>query len=157
MVAMCCIDFMVTPLAGLTGLVSGAAALSLLFSSGMPLAAADPGVETDGQGFVGSVARCTAPDTLLVFGNTSDARVAICRTPSGQFEYRGVRVSDGAKLVAPAVFRGGEYIAEDDGNLYTVTSRALTVSKGTQVISQESMVNFYQPGTGGADREKSPS
>ena len=131
--------------------------MSLVLSNSLSVAVADPGTATDGQGFVDSVARCVPPNTLLVFGNTNDARVAICQTPSGQLEYRGVRVSDGAKLVAPAVYRVGAYVAEDDGNIYTVTSRSLTVSKGNQVVSQESMENFYQPGTGGADREKSPS
>jgi hypothetical protein len=137
-------------------LTVAAAACSALLAIGMHSAAADPDIETDDQGFVGSTARCTPPDTLVVFGNTDDARVAICKTPSGQYEYRGVRVSDGAKLVAPAVQdRSGAFVAEDDGKTYTVTSRSLVVSADNQVVSQESMVNFYQPGTGGADREKS--
>jgi hypothetical protein len=135
---------------------AGAAACSALFAVGMPSATADPEPKTDAQGFVNSTARCVRPDIVVVFGHTEDARVAICKTPSGQFEYRGVRVSDGAKLVAPAVQDpSGAFVAEDDGNTYTVTSRSLVVKAGDQVISQESMINFHQPGTGGADRQKS--
>jgi hypothetical protein len=131
-----------------------AAACSTLLAIGAPMATADP--ETDGQGFVNSTARCNPPEAVIAFGSTEDARVAICRTPSGQLEYRGVRVQDGAKLVAPASqSANGAFVAEDDGKLYTVTASSLIVSAGRQVISKEPMINFHQPGTGGASREKS--
>jgi hypothetical protein len=131
-----------------------AAACSVLLAVGMPSAAAEP--DTDGRGFVNSTARCDPPEVVVVFGSTDESRVAICKTPSGQYEYRGVRISDGAKLIAPAVqARSGAFVAEDEGKTYTVTSSSLIVRAGDQVISQDSMVDFYQPGTGGAKREKS--
>src|SRR6202000_3549455 len=71
-----------------------------LLAIGTPLAAADP--STDALGFVDSTARCAAPDTAVAFGSTATSRVAICKTSSGKYEYRGVRISDGAKLVVPA-------------------------------------------------------
>jgi hypothetical protein len=132
-------------------LAVGAAACSALLAIGAPSATGDP--QTDGQGFVNSTARCTPPNVVVAFGNTDNARVAICRTPNGQFEYRGVRVSDGAKLIAPATQdESGAFIAEDDGNTYAVTSRSLVVRSGEKVISEESMENFHQPGTGGPSR-----
>jgi hypothetical protein len=135
-------------------LAVAAAACSTLFVIGMPSAAGQP--ETDGRGFINSAARCDPPEVVVVFGSTDESRVAICKTPSGQYEYRGVRVSDGAKLIAPAVqTRNGAFVAEDEGNTYTLTSNSLIVSAGEQVTSKESMVDFYQPGTGGAKREKS--
>jgi hypothetical protein len=131
-----------------------AVACSMLFAIGIPSAAAGP--ETDRRGFINSTARCDPPEAVVVFGSTDESRVAICKTLSGQYEYRGVRVSDGAKLIAPAVqSRSGAFVAEDEGKTYTVTSSSLTVSAGDEVISHESMVDFYQPGTGGAKREKS--
>jgi hypothetical protein len=123
-----------------------AAACWALVALGMQSAIADP--PTDALGFVDSTARCAAPDTAVVFGGTATSRVAICKTQSGKYEYRGVRISDGAELVAPASASGdGGYVAENDGVSYTVTSSSLVVSEGNQVIHQEPMVYFQGPKT----------
>jgi hypothetical protein len=117
-----------------------------LLAVGAPAAAADP--STDALGFVDSTARCAAPDTAIVFGSTANSRVAICKTTSGKYEYRGVRISDGAKLVVPASASGdGRYVAESSGITYTVTSSALVVSQGNQEIRREPMVYFQGPKT----------
>jgi hypothetical protein len=123
-----------------------AAACTALLAFGVPSAAADPA--TDALGFVDSTARCAAPDTAVVFGSTATSRVAICKTQSGKYEYRGVRISDGAKLVVSATpSDDGGYVAENDGVTYTVTSSSLVVSEGNQVIHQEPMVYFHGPKT----------
>ena len=123
-----------------------AAAGCALFVLGIPSAPADPA--TDALGFVDSTARCAAPDTAVVFGSTASSRVAICKTQSGKYEYRGVRISDGAKLAAPATASDdGGYVAENDGVSYKVTSSSLVVSEGNQVIHQEPMVYFHGPKT----------
>lgn len=120
------------------------AACSGLLAVGMPAATAAPG--TDGQGFVDSVARCTAPDTAVAFGDTETSRVAICKSPGGQYEYRGVRVRDGAKLIVPAMQSGdGKFAAENDGVTYTVTASSLVVSAGNRVIREEPMADFHSP------------
>ncbi|UQX11672.1 hypothetical protein [Candidatus Mycobacterium methanotrophicum] len=125
---------------------AAAAAGWALFTLGLPLAVADP--STDALGFVDSTARCAAPDTAVVFGSTATSRVAICKTQSGKYEYRGVRISDGAKLVVPAsASAAGGYVAESDGVTYTVTSSSLVVTKGNQVIHQEPMAYFHGPKT----------
>ena len=123
-----------------------AAACWTLFAIGTPLAAADPA--TDALGFVDSSARCAAPNTAVAFGSTAESRVAICKSPAGQFGYHGVRVSDGAKLIAMAsVSADGSYVAKQDGVTYTVTSSALVVSDGSGVIRREPMVSFHGPKT----------
>jgi hypothetical protein len=123
-----------------------AAACWALLAVGAPSAAADP--PTDALGFVDSTARCAAPDTAVVFGSTSASRVAICKASSGKYEYRGVRISDGAKLVLPASASGdGGFVAESAGITYTVTSSSLVVSEGNQEIRRESMVYFHGPKT----------
>jgi hypothetical protein len=123
-----------------------AAACWALLAVGAPSAAADP--PTDALGFVDSTARCAAPDTAVVFGSTSTSRVAICKAPSGKFEYRGVRISDGAKLVLPASASGdGGFVAGSAGITYTVTSSSLVVSEGNQEIRREPMVYFHGPKT----------
>jgi hypothetical protein len=123
-----------------------AAACWVLLAVGAPAATADPA--TDALGFVESTARCAAPDTAVAFGSTATSRVAICQTPSGKYEYRGVRISDGAKLVVPlSTSSDGGFVAGSDGITYTVTSSSLVVSEGDQVIRTESMVYFRGPKT----------
>jgi hypothetical protein len=123
-----------------------AAACWVLLAVGVPAATADPA--TDALGFVDSTARCAAQDTAVAFGSTATSRVAICQTPSGKYEYRGVRISDGAKLVVPAsTSSDGGFVADSDGITYTVTSSSLVVSEGNQVIRTESMEYFHQPKT----------
>jgi hypothetical protein len=119
---------------------------SALLAIGMPSAGADPSI--DSLGFVDSTARCAAPDTAIAFGSTANSRIAICKTPNGQYGYRGVRISDGAKLIATASqSTDGGFVAQHDGITYTVTSSSLVVSDGTQVIRREPMVSFHGPKT----------
>jgi hypothetical protein len=74
--------------------------------------------------------------------------VAICESPSGKYEYRGVRVRDGAKLVIPATKSSdGKYVAENDGITYTVSPSSLVVSVGSEVIRTEPMVDYHGPET----------
>jgi hypothetical protein len=127
-------------------LTVAAAACSMLLAIGVPSATAAPA--TDGQGYVDSTARCTTPDTAVAFGSTATSRVAICKTPGGEYEYRGVRVRDGAKLIVPASRSGdGGFVADNDGTTYTVTASSLVVSMGEQVIREEPMVDFHGPET----------
>ncbi|HUB57846.1 MAG TPA: hypothetical protein VMB04_22120 [Mycobacterium sp.] len=117
-----------------------------MFAFGVPSAPADP--STDALGFVDSSARCAAPDTAVAFGSTATSRVAICKSSSRKYEYHGVRISDGAKLVVPATESSdGGYVGESDGITYTVTSSSLVVSQGNQVIRSEPMVYFHGPKT----------
>jgi hypothetical protein len=125
---------------------AAAAACWVLLTVCAPAAAAGP--SADSQGYVDSTARCVTPDTVVAFGSTESSRVAICKTPAGQYQYRGVRIRDGAKLILPASKTSdGEYVANDSGNTYTVTAHSLTVSQGKEVSREESMVDFHQPGT----------
>ncbi len=103
------------------------------------------GVPTfDGQGYVDSTARCTAPDVVVAFGSTATSRVAICKSSDGQYEYRGVRVTDGAKLILAASSTGdGGFVAKKDGVSYSVSSNGLVISAGSQVIRDETMVDYH--------------
>lgn len=98
---------------------------------------------SDGQGYVDSTARCSPPDTAVAFGSTDVSRVAICKSSDGKYTYRGVRLSDGAKLILPATASGRGFVADNDGVTYTLTANALVVSAGGQVIREESMVDFH--------------
>jgi hypothetical protein len=123
-----------------------AVATAGLLSLGAPAASADPA--TDALGFLDSSARCAAPNTAVAFGSTANSRVAICKSPAGLYGYHGVRVSDGAKLIASAsASADGSFVAKQDGVTYTVTSSALVVSDASGVIRREPMVSFHGPKT----------
>jgi hypothetical protein len=118
-----------------------AAAGSMLLAIAVPQVMAAP--TTDASGYVDSTARCASPDTAVAFGSTDSSRVAICKSSSGKYEYRGVRLRDGAKLILPATASGGGFVAESDGITYTVTASSLAVRSGNQAVRDEPMVDFH--------------
>ncbi len=121
------------------------AAFSALFMVVVP--PASPAPAFDSQGYVDSTARCTSPAQAVVFGSTGTSRVAICRSPDGDYQYRGVRVRDGAKLITSASRSSdGAFTAGNDGIEYMVTSSALVISAGERVIRDETMLDFHRPG-----------
>lgn len=127
-------------------LAVGAAAASAIVAIGVPLAIAAPTAAppADGQGYINSTARCTAPDTAVLFGATDTSRVAICKTAAGAFEYRGVRVSDGAKLIVAATQSSGDtFVAKNDAATYMVTPKALSVTVGGNTVRTESWIDFH--------------
>jgi hypothetical protein len=110
----------------------------------LPTAFAAP--SSDGDGYIDSTARCAPPSTVVVFGSTDNSRVAICKSADGNYTYRGVRISDGAKLIVPAQASGdGTFIAESGGMRYTVTAKSLAIGDGAKVIREEPMVDFHGP------------
>lgn len=125
-------------------LLAGAASLALLGALDVmgPLAFAET-PSSDGKGYIDSTARCVSPDVAVVFGSTASSRIAICRDSAGAYEYRGVRVRDGAKLIAPASLTSKGFVAESDGGTYTVSASALEVTYGGTVLRDEPMVDFH--------------
>jgi hypothetical protein len=125
-----------------------AAAASALIAVGMPLAFAAPTAAppSDSEGYVNSTARCSSPDTAVLFGTTQSSRVAICKTADGSFEYRGVRVSDGAKLIAPAKQTStSTFVVNNDGVKYTITPTALSVTANGDTFRTETWSDFHGP------------
>lgn len=144
-----------------SGLFFGVAAASALVAVGVPFALAAPTAAppSDGQGYVDSTARCTKPDTAVVFGTTDTSRVAICKTAAGAYEYRGVRVGDGAKLIATATQTSDQtFVVKNDGATYTVTPTALSVTVGGNTFRTESWTDYHgpqAPATGSSSTAKS--
>ena len=112
-------------------------------AGGLPSAVGAPG--SDGQGYLDSTARCGTVDKTVIFGSTDTSRIAVCKKDDG-YEYRGVRVRDGAKLIVPAERTDdGAFIVDTGGIQYLVTAKSLVVSKGNKVIREEPMVDFHGP------------
>lgn len=131
-----------------TGLGLAAAAASAAAAIGVPLAMAAPTAAppSDTGGYLDSTARCTAPDTAVLFGSTKTSRVAICKTAADAYEYRGVRVSDGAKLIAAAEQTSADtYVVTNDGVTYTLTPTALSVTAGGDTFRTETWTDFHAP------------
>lgn len=122
--------------------------------SGVGTASAAPA--SDGRGYLDSTARCASADATVLFGSTDASRVAICSVPGGKFEYRGVRLRDGAKLVVPATRNDdGAFVVSNAGIEYLVTPKSLVLSAGEKVIREEAMIDFHRPGApAAADSEK---
>lgn len=131
-----------------TGLGLAAAAASAAVAVGVPLAMAAPTASppSDTGGYLESTARCTAPDTAVLFGTTKTSRVAVCKTAAGAYEYRGVRVSDGAKLIVAAEQTSTDtYVVTNDGVTYTLTPTALSVTAGGDTFRTETWTDFHAP------------
>lgn len=124
----------------LLGTAATGVACGVVLFAAPSVSAAPP---SDGNGYIDSTARCSSPAVAVVFGSTATSRVAVCRDSDGQYEYRGVRVSDGAKLILPASATGAGFVATNDGVAYTVTSSGLEVAAGSTVIRDEPMLDFH--------------
>jgi hypothetical protein len=143
-----------------TGLAAAGAAVSAAVAIGVPLAMAAPTAvpPSDTAGYLDSTARCTAPDTAVLFGTTKTSRIAICKTATGAYEYRGVRVSDGAKLIAAAKQTSTDtYVIANDGVTYTVTPTALSVTAGGNTFRTETWTDFHGPQPATASTTGKPS
>lgn len=123
-----------------------AAAASALAAIGIPMALAAPTASppSDAEGYVNSTARCTKPDTAVLFGTTQSSRVAICKTAADAYEYRGVRVSDGARLIAPAKQTSDTtFVVDSDGVKYTITPKALSVTANGNTFRTETWTDYH--------------
>jgi len=137
------------PTVRMTGLAAAAAAA--LIAVAVPLggftssAAPTANPQFDSEGYVDSTARCSKPDTAVLFGTTASSRVAICKLTDASYEYRGVRVRDGAKLIAPAKQTSGTAFAvNNDGVKYTITPTALSVTANGDTFRTETWTDFHQ-------------
>ncbi|MBV8929108.1 MAG: hypothetical protein JO152_08295 [Mycobacteriaceae bacterium] len=125
-------------------------------ASSPPSAGAQPAAPaapfpTDDRGFLNSPARCDAPQSAVAIGRTSRSLVVICAeagkyVEAASYQYRGVRLGDGATLTLPAVLTGdGSFVAAGDAVTYVVSPKELTVKSGDTVLRQEAMITYQQP------------
>jgi hypothetical protein len=153
----------------LSGLAAVLAALTVVtgvtaksFNKSVPAAGAEPAPRptlttataappmtpfpTDDRGFINSAARCDGAQTPLALGRTRRSLVVICVDPSGKYEYRGVRLSDGASLTVPAETRpDGGFVARSDDVTYSLSASQLLATAGDTVINREPMIDYRQP------------
>ena len=116
---------------------------------------ADP-FPVDDRGFINSPARCDGTQTATAVGRTQRSLVGICVDQNGKYQYRGVRISDGAPLELPAKTTGSGYLADNEGVTYAVSSTQLLVTSGETVINREPMIEYRQPRANAADTGAAP-
>jgi hypothetical protein len=81
----------------------------------------------------------------VAFGRTQRSLVAICEEGPGQYDYRGVRLSDNASLTATATDAGdGEFRAKSGRATYTFSAKELVIALGWWLRS-EPMVAYVEP------------
>ena len=143
------------------GLTVGSVAAAPVTPSPTPSTAstAPPSFASDELGYLDSAARCDRSQSLMAYGRTTRALVVICVDPSGELQYRGERLSDGASLKMPAGrATDGSIVATNDGVTYAVSPAMFLVSEGDQVLYRDSWTEFRQPRfSPGAPSPSSPS
>ena len=144
--------------------LSGLAALAICImaiSTGLTsiaAVAAPPDDSSDEYGYLNSSARCDDDQTLMAFGRTSRAMVAVCVDPDGELEYRGVRLSDQAATTLSATRASdGSIIATNDGVTYAISPTFFLVSEGDSVLYRDSWIEFRQPRFSGTPTTTSTS
>lgn len=132
--------------------LSGLAALAvciMAISTGLTsidAVAAPPDDSSDEYGYLNTAARCDDDQTLMAFGRTSRAMVAVCVDPDGELEYRGVRLSDQAATTLSATRASdGSIIATNDGVTYAISPTFFLVSEGDAVLYRDAWIEFRQP------------
>jgi len=107
--------------------------------------------KADAKGYVDTKARCSDSQSVMAYGRTERSLMAICVDPTGDLEYRGVRLSDNASVTLPAS-RGsdGTVIAGKDGVTYSISPKVFLVSEGDNVIYRDSWIELVQPGFSGS-------
>ena len=113
--------------------------------------AAPASYKADAKGYVDTKARCSDSQSVMAYGRTERSLMAICVDPTGELEYRGVRLSDNASVTLPAS-RGsdGTVIAGKDGVTYSISPKVFLVSEGDNVIYRDSWIELVQPGFSGS-------
>ncbi|MGW4124329.1 protein kinase domain-containing protein [Nocardia sp. NPDC004711] len=101
---------------------------------------------TDTQGFTAQPPRCNADDPAMAIGRTDKSRLVVCRTATGRFYYKGVRISDnaGIQLDDPVPDGTGGFTVTNptDGTQYRITAYSLVITTGGQVAANESMIEY---------------
>jgi hypothetical protein len=124
-------------------LFPGVLCFAVATDAALPSANAQPLTGTDALGFVNSPARCDPQQIPVVVGRTPLSLIAICSDSRGNFEYRGMRLSDGALQKLPATpLANGCFGASTDTVSYTVSEHKLLLMSGMRIIRDETMLGF---------------
>jgi serine/threonine-protein kinase len=101
---------------------------------------------TDAQGFLAHPgARCDQGDGPAALGLTAQSALVVCRSATGGYYYRGVRLSDDARIQLNAVTRsvdGFDVVNPADGTRYQIRPTALTIITPGNGVYTEPMTEY---------------
>lgn len=108
---------------------------------------------TDDRGFVNFPARCEGSLTGVAFVRTQASLVAICTGPKGDYQYRAVRLSDGAALNVAAENTGPhEFVARNNGVTYALSTKQVVITAGDTAVRREPVLEYREPLTARTQR-----
>ncbi len=105
--------------------------------------AAVPGA--DRQGFIGHAARCDSGSTPAAMVRTDNSLAVVCETRSGDYYYRGERLSDGASIElrnARPAGDGFDAVNPADGTRYEVRPDRLTIISNGRIDANEPVQQY---------------
>jgi hypothetical protein len=100
---------------------------------------------TDLEGFLGYPdARCNSGNPAVAMGRTPKSLIAICQNYAGRFYYKGFGLKDGRSVEIEDFERGEDtFTTTDNGALYLVSSTALIIARGSTVVVDEPMREYW--------------
>ncbi len=110
----------------------------------VPSAQAAP--DTDDRGFLDSAARCATGHEAAAIGRTQRSQVVVCAGGDGDFEYIGVRISDGAEVRAAAQATDDGFAAQTESASYRVSPTRLDVFSDGRLIYGDTSIDYRGPG-----------
>ena len=101
--------------------------------------------DANSHGFVAyPEAQCLDIDPPVALGRTADSLVVICQNSRGDMYYRGFGLGNHLPLFVDRARRTGDgFIAFNNGYQYTVSRSALIITRGSTVVSNEPMVEYW--------------
>jgi hypothetical protein len=112
----------------------------------------------DARGFINSNARCDGSLTMVVAVRTAGSLVAICADQKNNYQYRGVRLSDGSTLNIPAqATNAREFVAHNEGVDYEVGTEQLVITIGPTLVRRENVLEYKEPRSFSAEAPPTPT
>jgi hypothetical protein len=102
--------------------------------------------DADAQGFLSyPEARCKSTNPAVAVARTAQSAVVICQTGVGRFYYRGFGLQNGLSVEIDDPARNGTgFVVTNNGVQYSVTPDALTITQGSEVLSREPTLEYWQ-------------
>ncbi|WP_051073708.1 hypothetical protein [Mycobacterium sp. JS623] len=99
----------------------------------------------DAQGFVDQEgARCVGPQPAAAIGRTARSLVVVCSTQGGGYEYRGIRLRDGAAMQLSDVTPTADgFVARNAEIAYVVSPKELVVTSDNLTLARDPMVEYH--------------
>jgi hypothetical protein len=100
---------------------------------------------TDLEGFLGYPgARCNSANPAVAIGRTSKSLVVVCQNYAAGFYYKGFGLKDGRSVEVDDLERGDDnFTTTTNGAIYLVSSAALIVARGSNIVLDEPMLEYW--------------